>query len=75
MLAKKAFNYYNDNGWKDSQGVQVKNWKGKVRNNWFKDEGKLKLKVLWVEVLLNHTYKDMIKSEYLKAVKGRIYKL
>lgn len=69
MLAKKAFNYYNDNGWKDSQGVQVKNWKGKVRNNWFKDEGKLKLKVLWVEVLLNHTYKDMIKSEYLKAVK------
>lgn len=33
------------------------------------DGNKEKSKVLWVEVLLNHTYKDMIKSEYLKAVK------
>lgn len=69
-IAKKAFLYYDENDWKDSRGTQVKNWKGKLRNNWFKDEGKLKPKVLWVEVLLNFTYKHMIKSEYLKAVEG-----
>lgn len=67
-IARKAFLHYDGNDWQDSQGTPVKNWKGKVRNNWFKDEGKLKPKVLWVEVLLNHTYKDMIKSEYIKAV-------
>ena len=38
-------------------------------NDEITDVNKLKPKQLWVEVLLNHTYKDMIKSEYLKAVK------
>lgn len=33
------------------------------------DGNTVKPKQLWVEVLLNHTYKDMMKSEYLKAVK------
>ena len=44
ILANKAYNHYNENNWEDSRGTPVRNWKGKVRNNWFKDEGKLKPK-------------------------------
>lgn len=36
--AKKAFNYYDVAGWKDSKGNKVKNWKQKMQGVWFKDE-------------------------------------
>lgn len=38
----KAWNYYNDGNWKDSNGKQVINWKQKMRAVWFKDENKKK---------------------------------
>jgi hypothetical protein len=33
--ARKAFAHYNNFGWKDSKGAQVKNWKQKMQTNWF----------------------------------------
>ena len=39
----KAWNYYNDGDWKDSNGKQVINWKQKMRIVWFKDENKKKV--------------------------------
>ena len=38
--AVKAFNYYSVDGWKDSNGKQVRNWKQKMQSVWFKDENK-----------------------------------
>ena len=35
--ARKAFNHYNNHGWKDSNGKKVVNWKQKIQTNWFKD--------------------------------------
>lgn len=43
---KKAFNYYDVAGWKDSKGQQVRNWKQKMQSVWFKDENKEKPKSL-----------------------------
>jgi hypothetical protein len=40
--AIKAFNYYEENNWKDSRNNQVKNWKQKMQGVWFKDENKIK---------------------------------
>jgi hypothetical protein len=40
--AVKAFNYYQENDWKDSRNNQVKNWKQKMQGVWFKDENKIK---------------------------------
>lgn len=40
-LADKAFNTYADNGWKDTKGNAVKNWKQKMQNVWFKEENKI----------------------------------
>ena len=40
--AKKAFEYYNIAGWKDSRGNQVKNWKQKMIAVWFKEETKVR---------------------------------
>jgi hypothetical protein len=37
---EKAWNYYNDADWRDSKGSPVKNWKQKMRGNWFKDENR-----------------------------------
>lgn len=37
----KAFNYYNESGWIDSNGKKVLNWKQKIRGVWFKDENKI----------------------------------
>ena len=34
---RRAFNYYNDFDWKDSNGKKVANWKQKIQNSWFKD--------------------------------------
>lgn len=39
----KAWNYYNDGEWKDSNGKQVINWKQKMRIVWFKEENKKKI--------------------------------
>ena len=43
IKAEEAFNYYSSNmeimgakTWKDGNGVQVKNWKLKIYNNWMK---------------------------------------
>lgn len=41
FVAKKAFDYYSEGNWKDSKGLQVKNWKQKMRGVWFKDEYKI----------------------------------
>ncbi len=40
--AIKAFNYYQENNWKDSRNNQVKNWKQKMQGVWFKEENKIK---------------------------------
>jgi hypothetical protein len=40
--AVKAFNYYQENNWKDSRNNQVKNWKKKMQGVWFKEENKIK---------------------------------
>lgn len=42
QLGERAWNYYNDNDWKDSNGKQVKNWRQKMRGVWFKEENKIK---------------------------------
>lgn len=39
-VAIKAFDYYNEAGWKDSRGKQVKNWKQKMIAVWMKPENK-----------------------------------
>jgi len=39
-IGKKAFEYYDTAGWKDSQGNQVRNWKQKMIAVWFKEENK-----------------------------------
>jgi hypothetical protein len=40
QFARKAFEYYNVAGWKDSRGKNVLNWKQKMQSVWFKDENK-----------------------------------
>lgn len=39
-IARKAFEYYNTAGWKDSKGNPVRSWKQKMVGVWFKDENK-----------------------------------
>jgi len=39
-LAERAYKYYNEGEWKDSNGKPVSNWKQKVIANWFKDENR-----------------------------------
>jgi len=41
--AEKAWHYYNDADWKDSNGKPVLSWKQKMRVVWFKDENKKKI--------------------------------
>lgn len=40
--AERAYEYYTNLGWKDSNGKQVKSWKSKMNAVWFKDENKMK---------------------------------
>lgn len=40
-LAKRFFNGYSVAGWKDSQGNQIKVWKQKAQQVWFKDSEKI----------------------------------
>lgn len=44
--AETAFNYYNANDWNDSRGKKVLNWKQKMISVWFKDENKIKQRIL-----------------------------
>jgi hypothetical protein len=39
-VAQKAFRYYDEAGWKDSRGVQVRNWKQKMVSVWFTEDAK-----------------------------------
>jgi hypothetical protein len=39
-IAKKAYLYYSEQNWHDSQGKPIKNWKGKMISVWFKEENK-----------------------------------
>lgn len=39
--ANKAFMFYNENNWHDSNGKEVKNWKQKMISVWFKNEDKV----------------------------------
>lgn len=38
VAARKAYKYYNQQGWKDSRGNPVLNWKGKMIAVWFRPE-------------------------------------
>jgi hypothetical protein len=40
--AIKAFKYYNEANWVDSNGNKVRNWKQKMQGVWFKEENKIK---------------------------------
>lgn len=40
-VARKAHEYYDTAGWKDSEGKPVKNWKQKMISVWMKDEHKI----------------------------------
>lgn len=40
QAAVKAFEYYNEANWHDSEGKPVKNWKQKMISIWFKEENK-----------------------------------
>lgn len=37
----RIYEYYRDLGFKDSRGNQIKNWKNKIRNVWFKPEHRI----------------------------------
>ena len=39
-IAQKAYDYYHEANWHDSQGRPVKNWKQKLIAVWFKEENK-----------------------------------
>lgn len=41
-LAKRAFKFYQEANWHDSNGNQVKNWKQKMQGVWFKEDNKPK---------------------------------
>lgn len=41
-LAKRAWAGYQENNWIDSQGNEIKNWKLKMQQVWFKEEHKVK---------------------------------
>jgi DNA-binding transcriptional regulator YhcF (GntR family) len=43
--ARKAFKYYDDANWVDSQGSKVLNWKQKMQGVWFKQEGLKQVKM------------------------------
>jgi len=41
-IAEKAWHNYENAGWKDSKDKEIKNWKNKLNNVWFKEDHKLK---------------------------------
>lgn len=58
---ERAWNYYNDAGWKDSTGKPVKNWKQKMRGVWFRDENKKPVEK--EKVMTLSEYIDKLKAE------------
>ena len=40
IIAEKAYVFYNEANWHDSNGKKVRNWKQKMRVVWFKEENK-----------------------------------
>lgn len=44
-IAEKAWEYYNEAGWKDAHGKPVLNWKQKMLSNWMKPEYKTAEKI------------------------------
>lgn len=59
----KAWNYYNDGDWKDSNGKQVINWKQKMRIVWFKDENKKQLNSQEKLIQAYHNREDMERAK------------
>lgn len=49
----KAWNYYNESGWIDSNGKKVLNWKQKIRGVWFKEENKVQTQTLNFAIPVN----------------------
>jgi hypothetical protein len=41
--AEKAYHFYNNRNWSDSNNRPVKNWKLKMQEVWFKEENKIKV--------------------------------
>ena len=41
--AEKAYHFYNNRNWNDSNNRPVKNWKLKMQEVWFKEENKIKV--------------------------------
>lgn len=54
--AKKSFEYYNTNNWRDSRNNPVKNWKQKMIAVWFKDENKDKPANLFTQPQQNRSH-------------------
>ncbi len=50
ISAEKFFNYYSVSEWKDSKGKQVKNWKLKAQQIWFKPENEIKKQIIYPAV-------------------------
>ena len=78
LSAENAWHYYVENNWKDKSGKQVKNWKIKVRNNWFKPYNKSeeetkpqqqKPKELPISKLLRRDFET--NAKYLLEIKRR----
>jgi len=65
---RKAFEYYNVSGWKDSRGKPVKNWKQKMQGVWFKDENKTIVKVVDTQALS----RPMTDEEYEQYVRPKL---
>lgn len=61
--AVRAFEYYNEMGWRDSKNKPVLNWKSKMISVWFKDEHKL-----------NQTNSDLqlITPDFFRRIKNGI---
>jgi len=77
-IGERAFNYYEELGWKDKDGKQVKNWKLKLISVWFKDkpptyskEFNDELKVFDESVKGRWTMRELLKKEndeYFKRI-------
>ena len=78
LAAETAWHYYVEKNWKDMAGKKVKNWKIKVRNNWFKPYNKPeeeiktqqpKTKQLPISKLLRRDFET--NAKYLLEIKRR----
>lgn len=67
-IAIRAYEYYNTGNWKDSEGKQVLNWKGKMQSVWFKEKNKIK------ERLPQPAEKEKVLSPYAQEFKDKYIK-